>query len=105
MADTDSLRDYVPRPYPTLEGAELRFHVEEHRRIASAIASIREVLELIEARLPSPAVTFANLPASPTEGMIKGVTDSNTATFGATIAGGGANRVLAYFDGTNWTVS
>lgn len=50
-------------------------------------------------------VTFANRPATPIEGMLVTVTDSSTATWGATITGGGANRVLAYYNGTNWTVA
>lgn len=54
--------------------------------------------------LRSNPVTFANLPTG-VEGMMVTVTDSNTATWGATIAGGGSNRVLAYFNGTNWTVA
>lgn len=59
-------------------------------------------------QLPAPSVpvvAFANLPAAPVEGMLFGVTDSNTAVWGATVAAGGANHVLAYFDGTNWTVA
>lgn len=48
--------------------------------------------------------TFANLPASPVAGMEATVTDSNTATWGATIAGGGSNNVKARYNGTNWTV-
>jgi hypothetical protein len=48
-------------------------------------------------------VATASLPTC-TEGSIKPVTDSNTNTWGATIAGGGSNHVLAYCDGTNWTV-
>jgi hypothetical protein len=51
------------------------------------------------------ATTFASLPASPVEGMHATVTDSTTATWGATITGGGANHVLAYYNGTNWTVA
>lgn len=50
------------------------------------------------------AVTFANLP-TPVEGMMVAVTDSNTATWGATIAGSSTNHVLAYYNGTNWTVA
>lgn len=50
------------------------------------------------------AVAYASLPASPVMGDLYVVTDSNTATWGATIAGGGANVVLAWFNGTNWTV-
>lgn len=46
---------------------------------------------------------FASLPTG-AEGDLACVTDSNTATWGATIAGGGANNVIAFFNGTNWTV-
>jgi hypothetical protein len=48
--------------------------------------------------------TLATLPGSPTHGMIAAVTDSTTNTWGATITGGGANKVLAFYNGTNWTV-
>lgn len=47
---------------------------------------------------------FASLPTA-TEGMVAAVTDSNTNTWGATIAGGGANNVLAFYNGSNWTVA
>jgi hypothetical protein len=47
---------------------------------------------------------FASLP-TPSEGMIASVNNSNTAVWGANIAGGGANKVLAYYNGTNWTVA
>lgn len=50
-------------------------------------------------------VAFASLPATPVEGMLVAVSDSNTAVWGATIAGGGANHVLASYNGTNWTVA
>jgi hypothetical protein len=48
-------------------------------------------------------VAFAGLPAAAL-GMMAVITDSSTATWGATIAGGGTNRVLAFHNGTNWTV-
>jgi hypothetical protein len=50
--------------------------------------------------------TFASLSAagSTTKGRIACVTDSTTATWGATITGSGTNVVLAFDDGTNWTV-
>jgi hypothetical protein len=51
------------------------------------------------------AVTFANVPGTPVEGMLVAVTDSTTVVWGATITGGGANHVLAYYNGTNWTVA
>jgi hypothetical protein len=50
-------------------------------------------------------VLFVDLPTNAVEGWQSPVTDSNTATWGATIAGGGANHVLAYFNGTAWTVA
>lgn len=37
-------------------------------------------------------------------GLEYDIVDSNTATWGATIAGGGANKVRARYNGTNWTV-
>jgi hypothetical protein len=49
-------------------------------------------------------LTFAQLPATPLAGMMCYVTDSNTATWGATVASGGANKVLCWYNGTNWTV-
>lgn len=38
------------------------------------------------------------------EGVLAAVTDANSATFNAALAGGGANHVLAYCNGTGWTV-
>jgi hypothetical protein len=52
----------------------------------------------------SPAVAFSSAVASPGEGTMQAFTDSTTNTWGATITGGGSNHVLAYYNGTNWTV-
>lgn len=54
----------------------------------------------------STAKTFANIPtcASGTEGMTQAISDSTVNTFGTAIAGGGANHVLGYCDGTSWKV-
>jgi hypothetical protein len=51
-------------------------------------------------------VTVANLPTcnSTTEGSTLPVSDSNSTTFHATLAGGGNSHVRAYCDGTNWVV-
>lgn len=43
--------------------------------------------------------------ASGLEGAVAAVSDSSTAVWGATVTGGGANHVLAYCNGTNWTVA
>ncbi len=52
------------------------------------------------------AQTFASLKAcaSAMEGSTAAVTDSSVNTWGSTVTGSGANHVLAYCDGTNWTV-
>lgn len=52
------------------------------------------------------AVVFAALPACATglEGTKRSISDSTTVTWGATITGGSSSHVLAYCDGTNWTV-
>lgn len=50
---------------------------------------------------------FANLPtcSGANEGTTAAVTNSTTIALGAIITGGGSNHVLAYCDGSNWTVS
>jgi hypothetical protein len=51
-------------------------------------------------------VAVASLPTcnSAAEGTLFAVTDANSATFNAAIASGGANHVMAYCNGTTWTV-
>jgi hypothetical protein len=48
-------------------------------------------------------VTYATAPA-PSEGDMMLFTDSNTNTHGATIASGGANHVVGFYNGVNWVV-
>ena len=52
------------------------------------------------------AMTYAQLPNATTAGAGTHafITDGSTATFGATVAGGGSNKVPVYSDGTNWKV-
>ena len=50
-------------------------------------------------------VPFADLPTTPVHGMLAAIMDSTTAIWGATIAGGGANKVLGHYNGTVWTVA
>lgn len=47
---------------------------------------------------------FIDLPASPALGQIARIDDSNTAAWGATVAGGGANVVIAWWSGAAWKV-
>lgn len=61
--------------------------------------------QLSAASVRGTAVTFANRPGTAVEGMLVAFTDSTTTTWGATITGTGANHVLGYYNGTNWTVA
>jgi len=56
--------------------------------------------------LVSPSTTVAGLPAAGTAGAGARslVTDANATTFQAIVAGGGANVVPVYSDGTNWRI-
>lgn len=57
---------------------------------------------------PALVYTFAGLPSgspAPLEGETYDISDSNTATWGATVAGGGSNHVSVRYNGTNWTVT
>jgi hypothetical protein len=65
------------------------------------------VLTLLNTPLKLSPPTFSSLPtcAAGIEGAMLPVTDSSTITWGATITGSSTNHVLAYCDGTNWTVA
>ncbi len=54
-----------------------------------------------------PSLVFADLPTTTNrvEGDEYSITNGNTATWGATCAGGGVNHVKIRFNGTNWTVT
>lgn len=54
-------------------------------------------------QLGGTGVLFADLPVG-VLGMRAIITDSNTVVWGAVIAGLGADTVLAWFNGTDWTV-
>lgn len=57
------------------------------------------------AQFTTTPVKFAALPAAASSlGMVRAVSDSNTIVWGATIAGGGTNKVLAWSNGAHWTV-
>lgn len=53
----------------------------------------------------NPPVTVAELPAATVGAGVKAfVTDANATTFASIVAGGGANGVPVYSDGTNWRI-
>lgn len=47
---------------------------------------------------------FADLPATPEEGMMAWITDSDGDAWGDAVTGGGANKRGIVFNGTTWTV-
>jgi hypothetical protein len=55
---------------------------------------------------PTTTYTVATLPSAVTSGVGARafVSDANATTFASTVAGGGANKVPVYSDGTNWKV-
>lgn len=86
-------------------GATLQAVLADESALTALTASTLSAVTLsASARAQLAPTAFASLPVG-AEGDIACVTDSNTATWGATIAGGGANNVLAHFNGTNWTVA
>jgi hypothetical protein len=74
----------------TLQTATTRFTIAETR----LTAAVPVVL---------PSYTVANLPTG-AAGMVAFVTDANATTFASIVAGGGANGVPVYHDGTNWRI-
>lgn len=53
---------------------------------------------------PTAEIAFAAAPSAPVVGQQVNFSDSNTATWGATVAAGGTDHILARWNGTNWTV-
>jgi hypothetical protein len=55
---------------------------------------------------PTTVYTVATLPSAATSGAGARafVSDANATTFASTVAGGGANKVPVYSDGTNWKI-
>lgn len=52
----------------------------------------------------TPPINFNQLPPGPVKGERAIIQDSNSTTFNAVAAGGGANTVPVFFDGTNWRI-
>jgi len=89
---------YRPAPFPTLEAADATYFSDEFRNIANAFTALQDML-------PKGVLTFTTLPNIPIVGMLRVISDSNTNVWGAVAAGGGANQVLVWYNGTNWTVA
>lgn len=69
--------------------------------------AISQVLHLnAPTRVGPPSVAVASLPAAAAayEGFRAFVTDASATTYASIVAGGGANKVPVYCDGTNWRI-
>lgn len=66
----------------------------------------RTLRDLLLRYLQNTGVTVATLPAAAAgnAGSRAYVTDANATTIGTTVAGGGANKVMVWSDGTNWKI-
>lgn len=60
----------------------------------------------LQAQIGGVPVTVATLPTASTarKGYRNFVTDATATTFASIVAGGGANNVPVYCDGTNWRI-
>ena len=71
----------------------------------SADCNITAATATLSALLFVGAYTVATLPAAASNtGALAQATDSSVTTNGSTVAGGGANRVFVFSNGTNWKV-
>jgi hypothetical protein len=77
--------------------------INRQRLMAQAVYAIADHIDQASGYALSP-VAFANLPAPITRGTIACISDSTANTWGSVIAGGGTHAVLAFYNGTNWTV-
>lgn len=77
--------------------------IETQRLMAQAISALADHVEQSTGYQLTPVV-FAKLPVPVTSGVLACITDSTVNTWGATVVGGGAFTVLAWYNGTNWKV-
>lgn len=90
-----------------MAGTTIKFSAGLSNASTSAFPSLKRVNTAIAIRRGDDTIgTFADLPAAATgnEGSMAPISDSTTNVWGATITGGGANHVMAYSNGTAWTV-
>lgn len=77
--------------------------IARQRMMAQAVFALADHINQATgyAFVPTP---LANLPSPITAGSIACISDSTVNTWGSVIAGGGTHTVMAFYNGTNWTV-
>lgn len=71
--------------------------------MAQAVFALAEHINATTGSFIAP-IPFAKLPSPFRTGMVACISDSTVNTWGSVIAGGGLFTVLAFYNGTNWTV-
>jgi hypothetical protein len=71
--------------------------------MAQGFNSLADLVENSTGYAMSP-VPFVSLPPEPDVGMIVCISDSGVTGWGEEVTPGGFNNVLAWYNGTNWTV-
>lgn len=94
----------IPPPGQNLVEANRLPNADWYRTLAQALSRLNE-LSRLETQEDGP-VAVADLPdpADAGEGARAFVTNATATTFASIVAGGGANNVPVYSDGTNWRI-
>ena len=71
--------------------------ISEKFAISETSVEITEVLKF----KPS-SRTYADLPSSPSQGMISYIADASSVSYRGTASGGGSDIALVFYDGSNW---
>lgn len=88
------------RPYQDQLNNVLRLYFIRLQNIVGQLGTAEGIIP------PTTVYTVATLPSAVTSGVGARafVSDANATTFASTVAGGGANKVPVYSDGTNWKI-
>lgn len=88
------------RQYQDQLNSVLRLYFTRLQGIVGQLETVNGVIP------PTTNYTVATLPSAATSGAGARafVSDANATTFASTVAGGGANAVPVYSDGTNWKI-
>jgi hypothetical protein len=64
--------------------------------------AIQNALVTLSSQVNLQGYTVATLPSTPTTQLLAYVTDADSPSYRTTAVGGGSERVLVFYNGTNW---
>jgi len=101
---TNVFIDLNTGPCTVLQSAENSLHKYIVDYAGNIVLSTSKQASCLDSLVQIAPVAFASVPSctSGLEGTSRAVNNSNTATYNATVAGGGTNHIVAYCNGTNW---